>query len=230
MRKIPILALVALAIVQLACARSTAVRRQERATATAAAALTATAQALVQEEMATPTPECKRGLFTLGCGIDPREPTPTKTPLPTPTHVVGLRTVTTRGNTKTYHDYYEDPSDSRKLGVISGNLQLTVVSEMHDGRYLQVLLTGTMEVNDLGFEGKVPQNLKGYMGETSCIYHTWGHASNKRLCHAHFWRGDDVTATIPEKLDYVIDSESVVDQRVQVRIIQLVWINGSSVK
>jgi len=232
MRKIPIaLALAALMIAQLACTKLTEAREQENATATALTGQTSTADALAvaQGTVITPTPKCS-GLFGCRPTRTPRPPTPTKTPLPTPTRVVGMRVVTTRGNLKIYHDYFEDPSDSRKLGVISGGMQLTVVSEMHNGRYLQVLLEGSMEVNDLGFEGNVPQSIKGHMGETTCINHTWGHANSRRICHAHFWCDDDVCATIPDKLDYVIDSESVVNQRVQVRIIQLVWINGSSVK
>jgi len=232
MRKIPVvLALAALMIAQLACTKLTEAREQENATATALTGQTATADALAlaQGTVITPTPKCS-GLFGCWPTKTPRPPTPTKTPLPTPTRVVGMRTVITRGDLKTYHDYFKDPSDSRKLGVISGGMQLTVVSEMHNGRYLQVLLEGSMEVNDLGFEGDVPQSIKGYMGETSGIKHTWGHASNRELRHSHFWCGDEVCATIPDKLSYVIDSESVVNQRVQVLIIQLVWINGSSVK
>jgi len=225
-------ALAALIFAQLACLLTeTAIRKEEGATATALTGQTATADALAlaQGTVITPTPKCS-GLFGCRPTRTPRPPTPTKTPLPTPTRVVGIRTVTTKGSSRTYHEYYKDPSDSRKLGVISGGMQLTVVSEIHDGRYLQVFLEGTMEVNDLGFKGgEYPQNYKGHMGETSCTKHSWKHIGNKELCHAHFWCGDEVCATIPDKLDYVIDSEFAVNQRVQVRIIQLVWINGSSV-
>lgn len=236
MRKIPMPTVVLLLItmVQLACPTEGSIRREVRATAAAelAIAQTQTAEAQVTLGIKTPTPDCLLGIYGPGCAIEttPRPPTATPTLPPTPTRVSGMRTVITKGGESTWHDYYQDPDDSRKLGVISGGQSLVVVNEMHNGRFLQVLLSGTMEVTDLGFLDTIPDKLLGKMGETTCIDHTWGHARDKRMCHAHFWCGEDVCATIPKDFEYVIDSESASERRVQVRLITLVWLENDSVK
>jgi len=205
----------------------------------------------------TPTPkgQVKCGLW--GCStVTPVPPTKAPTPGPTATSYVVLRTVVVKPHSGDWAPYFASADDAatykpdsfeKPLGQAANGLGLMVIEEIHAGRFLKVLLSGTMELRDLGLENQeLPADVFKISGETRCVEHKWRHADNASVCHGHFWSLIDgrweVVATIPgsdlegfsstsESLTYVILSHQVenmaVDDRqvfrVQVMILEPVW-------
>ncbi|OGY18428.1 MAG: hypothetical protein A2900_03820 [Candidatus Chisholmbacteria bacterium RIFCSPLOWO2_01_FULL_50_28] len=194
----------------------------------------------------TPTPrgqvECD--FLDVGCKtVTPSPPKEVPSPGPTATSFIVLRSVSIKPANGDWAPYFEEPDDIgdydpgssfSRMGVMSRGLSVSVIEEIQGGRFLKVLLSGDMELNDLDidFAGIDPQQVYLIPGETRCVDHTWKHTEDESDCHAHFWYGTGARAQISEGMRFIITSQSVVRltieesilQVVQVMILDPVWI------